>query len=344
MPSRQHHTGGFLGSASLAVFDVIAVIGGYGVFRRKSWAFPLLCADCVLGCLWGALYAFCLILGLAQQYTDWLYGITRARVWVRLFGHPNALGSSPGHTSGGGAEWQLTTAASGPRDSALFATYASGAGPLLRSVAHSSTRSGARLYYSAYVLPKDGEFTSELVAAFAGYKPPVTASIKVVTGKGEARDKATGKRVKLWSGKVTEIPWGQGSPLMSPGTLRHWGLGRRDTLQLRTARTANGLWNPKKWIGCRERPIGSAGGLPLPPPTPPDMRVRVRRFLTVLADRAALFLCHDDRCPVAQPSASTLQDQDHRWSCLPAKFSPSRVVRPSGCFSPARCSRYYGLC
>jgi hypothetical protein len=25
------------------------------------------------------------------------------------------------------------------------------------------------------------------------------------------------------------------------------------------------------------------------------MRVRVRRFLTVLADEAALFLCHDDR-------------------------------------------------
>jgi hypothetical protein len=70
--------------------------------------------------------------------------------------------------------------------------------------AHSS-HGVERDHYSAYVLPKDGEFTPDLVAAFAGYKPPVTASIKVVTGKGEARDKATGKRVKLWSVKVTEI-------------------------------------------------------------------------------------------------------------------------------------------
>jgi hypothetical protein len=33
--------------------------------------------------------------------------------------------------------------------------------------------------------------------------------------------------------------------------------------------------------------IGSAGGFLPPPPTPPDMRVRVRRFLAVLTDRAA---------------------------------------------------------
>jgi hypothetical protein len=35
------------------------------------------------------------------------------------------------------------------------------------------------------------------------------------------------------------------------------------------------------------RRIGSAGRLLPPPPTPPDMRVRVRRFLAVLTDRAA---------------------------------------------------------
>ena len=28
--------------------------------------------------------------------------------------------------------------------------------------------------------------------------------------------------------------------------------------------------------------------------------------------------------------AGILAAQDHRWSCLPAKFGPSRVVRPSG--------------
>src|ERR1017187_9459473 len=36
--------------------------------------------------------------------------------------------------------------------------------------------------------------------------------------------------------------------------------------------------------GETERPIGSAGGLLPPPPTPPDMRVRVRRFLAVHPD------------------------------------------------------------
>src|SRR6185369_529869 len=64
--------------------------------------------------------------------------------------------------------------------------------------------------------------------------------------------------------------------------------------------------------------------------TPPYMRVRVRRFLAVLADQAALFLCHDGRCPEAQPVGFNAPGQDHRWSCLPAKFSPSRVVSPSG--------------
>ena len=71
---RQHHTADFSGSAFLGVFNVIAVIAGCGVLRRKLWAFPLLCVDCVLGFLSGALYVCCLILGLAQQYTDWLYG------------------------------------------------------------------------------------------------------------------------------------------------------------------------------------------------------------------------------------------------------------------------------
>ena len=61
------------------------------------------------------------------------------------------------------------------------------------------------------------------------------------------------------------------------------------------------------------------------------MRVRVRRFLAVPKDEARLFLCHDDRCPSLSHPAST-RGQDHQWSPLPAKFSPSRVVRPSGVF------------
>jgi hypothetical protein len=56
------------------------------------------------------------------------------------------------------------------------------------------------------------------------------------------------------------------------------------------------------------------------------MRVRVRRFLTVLADEAALFLCHDDRCPALGLSASTLRDKttDGRV-CLPEGGLETRV-------------------
>ena len=36
--------------------------------------------------------------------------------------------------------------------------------------------------------------------------------------------------------------------------------------------------------------------------------------------------------PGARPVGFNAPGQDHRWSCLPAKFSPSRVVRPSGLF------------
>ena len=45
-----------------------------------------------------------------------------------------------------------------------------------------------------------------------------------------------------------------------------------------------------------------------------------------------LFLCHGDRCPEAQPVGFNAPGQDPRWSCLPAKFIPSRVVSPSGFF------------
>jgi hypothetical protein len=36
--------------------------------------------------------------------------------------------------------------------------------------------------------------------------------------------------------------------------------------------------------------------------------------------------------PGARPVGLNAPRPDHRWSCLPAKFSPSRVVRPSGLF------------
>ena len=70
--------------------------------------------------------------------------------------------------------------------------------------AHSS-QGEERDHYFAYVLPKDGEFTPELVAAFAGYKPPVMPRTKAAAGNRGAHDEATGKPFKFWSGKVTDI-------------------------------------------------------------------------------------------------------------------------------------------
>ena len=52
------------------------------------------------------------------------------------------------------------------------------------------------------------------------------------------------------------------------------------------------------------------------------MRVRVRRFLAVLADRQPLFLCHDDRCPVTQPIGFNVPGQGHRRLCLPCQVRP----------------------
>ena len=75
-----------------------------------------------------------------------------------------------------------------------------------------------------------------------------------------------------------------------------------------------------------------APGLPLRAPTPPDMRVRVRRFLTVLADETAALSLPRRSLPTVQPSGLIAAGQDLRRSRLPAKFSPSRVVRPSGVF------------
>jgi len=68
-----------------------------------------------------------------------------------------------------------------------------------------SSQGGKTNPFSAYVLPKDGEFTPELVAAFAGSKPQVTAAIGVVSDEKGARDKATGQPVMLWSAKITKM-------------------------------------------------------------------------------------------------------------------------------------------
>jgi hypothetical protein len=61
-----------------------------------------------------------------------------------------------------------------------------------------------RDYYSAYEVD-GGNFTAQLVSDFAGYKPVVRSDIQVSMDSGEARDSATGKRVKLWRVAVEEI-------------------------------------------------------------------------------------------------------------------------------------------
>ena len=81
-----------------------------------------------------------------------------------------------------------------------------------------------------------------------------------------------------------------------------------------------------------QQPIGSAGEFPLPAPIPPYCGSAYGGSWQSLRNDAALFLCHGDRCPAAQPIGFIAPGQDHRWSCLPAKFSPSRVVSRSGIF------------
>jgi hypothetical protein len=52
--------------------------------------------------------------------------------------------------------------------------------------------------YSAYAID-GGDLTSQLVAAFANYKPKVIGNIQIkIWPNGVATDKATGKRVELW--------------------------------------------------------------------------------------------------------------------------------------------------
>ena len=61
-----------------------------------------------------------------------------------------------------------------------------------------------RDHYSAYVI-QQGQYTSQLLAAFDDYKPRVVADMQVSTMRGVAVDKATGKPVKLWSVRVIEL-------------------------------------------------------------------------------------------------------------------------------------------
>src|SRR5437879_8926962 len=75
-----------------------------------------------------------------------------------------------------------------------------------------------------------------------------------------------------------------------------------------------------------------AGRIDLPAPTPPDMRVRVRRFLAVLTDQSALFLCHAGSRP---GSTVRLQRQPAsrygRTACQVQPF-PSRESIPCLCY------------
>jgi hypothetical protein len=58
---------------------------------------------------------------------------------------------------------------------------------------------------SAYVVD-GGEFTPQLLTAFADYQPPVVANVQLSQNAvGAVIDKATGKRVKAWSVKVEGI-------------------------------------------------------------------------------------------------------------------------------------------
>jgi hypothetical protein len=117
----------------------------------------------------------------------------------------------------------------------------------LRYMLDKHSRSPAeRASCSAYVL-EQGEFTSQLLASFQHYKPIVTTNIQFSTDSGMALDKATGKRVKLWSVEIREI---DGDVAVAHVT---WYSGRRaaggHTIELRRKQ---GIWvvqsERKDWV------------------------------------------------------------------------------------------------
>src|SRR5438552_4193616 len=82
------------------------------------------------------------------------------------------------------------------------------------------------------------------------------------------------------------------------------------------------------WMITEERKANRVAGGLTSRPTPPAMRVRVRRFLAVLADQSVLFLCHAGSRP---DSAVRLQRQPcvQLWSyCLPSSALPERQCQP----------------
>src|SRR5882672_2919552 len=74
-----------------------------------------------------------------------------------------------------------------------------------------------------------------------------------------------------------------------------------------------------------------AGRVAPPGSTPPYMRVRVRRFLAVLSGWSShSFSATVIAARMLSRSASSLRVKTTDGRVLPAKFSPSRVVSPSG--------------
>ena len=85
---------------------------------------------------------------------------------------------------------------------------------------------------------------------------------------------------------------GAGLPRVAPATpSQPWALGRNRF----------GIQRPARKRTAAQRPIGSAGGFLPPPPPPPYQRVRKRRFLAVLTDRAATLSLPRWSLPRAQP-------------------------------------------
>ncbi len=69
---------------------------------------------------------------------------------------------------------------------------------------HAAFSQTERDYYSAYIVPKS-PLGDDIVRALAHHLPPVSNSVNVDTTSGEARNSATGLRVKCWDEKLTEL-------------------------------------------------------------------------------------------------------------------------------------------
>jgi hypothetical protein len=126
------------------------------------------------------------------------------------------------------------TRSSRPKRQALPEGYYVVQSALSYAFEESSGAGAARDYFSAYLLD-GGEFTDQLVVAFADYKPTVRRYTQTTTAGAAVQEKATSNRVKLWKVEIKQIHEAHatatvGWQVFRPGFPRGWD---NDIIELR---------------------------------------------------------------------------------------------------------------